>query len=56
MCFVFYQILGIELHGNSEGPSLSQYPLQLKMEDDSNNYFKPGLPFRGRVSKLAMSA
>ena len=44
-------LLGIELHGGSVGPSLTDYPLQLMMEDDNGGYFKQGFPFRGRVSK-----
>ena len=47
----FNSLLGIELHGGSVGPSLTEYPLQLTMEDDNGGYFKPGFPFRGRVSK-----
>ena len=41
--------VGIELPRESKGPSLSKDILTLTMEDDSYNYFKLGLPYRGGV-------
>ncbi|KAH3834395.1 hypothetical protein DPMN_107719 [Dreissena polymorpha] len=32
-----------------EGPGLSMNPLLLTLEDDSDGYFKPGFPYKGRV-------
>ncbi|XP_052279729.1 ovostatin-like isoform X1 [Dreissena polymorpha] len=40
---------GVELSGKKEGPGLSMNPLLLTLEDDSDGYFKPGFPYKGRV-------
>ena len=47
--FIF-SLSGIELSGSSEGPRMSFNPLNLRIEDDSSNYYKPGFPYNGRVS------
>ena len=41
--------VGVELSGKKEGPGLSMNPLLLTLEDDSDGYFKPGFPYKGRV-------
>ena len=38
VAFFLNSLLGIELHGGSVGPSLTEYPLQLTMEDDNGGY------------------
>ncbi|XP_060595045.1 alpha-2-macroglobulin-like [Ruditapes philippinarum] len=40
---------GIKLSSYSESPGMSNIPVTLKIEDDSNYYFKPGFPYNGRV-------
>ncbi|XP_052791384.1 pregnancy zone protein-like isoform X2 [Mya arenaria] len=40
---------GVELYGESDGPSMSMNVLTLAIEDDSDGFFKPGFPYRGRV-------
>lgn len=41
--------VGIVLKGQSRGPEMKYYPFELKMEDDTNNYFKSVFPYKGRV-------
>ncbi|KAL5004830.1 hypothetical protein ScPMuIL_018286 [Solemya velum] len=40
---------GIEIYGINKGPGIEFRPLNLHMEDDTNSYFKPGIPYKGRV-------
>jgi len=42
---------GVNLYGEGDGPSLSFNPLTLTLEDDSDGYFKPGFPYKGRVGE-----
>ncbi|KAK3584720.1 hypothetical protein CHS0354_036497 [Potamilus streckersoni] len=41
---------GIELNGTSTGPSLTNDPLKIEISDDSDGYFKPGFPYKGKVT------
>jgi hypothetical protein len=45
-----FSIPGIKLSSYSESPGMSNIPVTLKIEDNSNYYFKPGFPYNGRVS------
>ncbi|KAL3865378.1 hypothetical protein ACJMK2_042770, partial [Sinanodonta woodiana] len=41
---------GIELNGTSTGPPLTNDPLKIDITDESDGYFKPGFPYKGKVS------
>ncbi|XP_076465640.1 alpha-2-macroglobulin-like protein 1 isoform X2 [Babylonia areolata] len=45
---------GVQVNGSASGPSVSYEALKMEFLDDSNGYFKPGMPVFGRVkvSKL----
>ncbi|KAK3096606.1 hypothetical protein FSP39_001625 [Pinctada imbricata] len=43
---------GTVLKGQSKGPEMKFYPFELKMEDDTNNYFKSVFPYKGRVTAI----
>nr|ABJ89824.1 alpha-2-macroglobulin [Sinohyriopsis cumingii] len=41
---------GIELNGTSTGPPLTNDPLKIEISDESDGYFKPGFPYKGKVT------
>ncbi|KAL3865380.1 hypothetical protein ACJMK2_042772 [Sinanodonta woodiana] len=41
---------GIELNGTSTGPPLTYDPLKIDITDESDGYFKPGFPYKGKVT------
>ncbi|KAL3865695.1 hypothetical protein ACJMK2_043057 [Sinanodonta woodiana] len=41
---------GIELNGISSGPFLTYNPLKIDITDESDGYFKPGFPYKGKVT------
>ncbi|KAL3865817.1 hypothetical protein ACJMK2_043167 [Sinanodonta woodiana] len=41
---------GIELNGTSTGPDLTYDPLKIDITDESDGYFKPGFPYKGKVT------
>ncbi|KAL3865691.1 hypothetical protein ACJMK2_043055 [Sinanodonta woodiana] len=43
-------VTGIELNGTSSGPFLTYDPLKIDITDESDGYFKPGFPYKGKVT------
>ncbi|KAL3865698.1 hypothetical protein ACJMK2_043060 [Sinanodonta woodiana] len=41
---------GIEVNGTSTGPDITYDPLKIDISDESDGYFKPGLPYKGKVT------
>ncbi|XP_070176474.1 alpha-2-macroglobulin-like protein 1 isoform X1 [Littorina saxatilis] len=40
---------GVQVNGTAQGPEVSYDPLKMEFLDDTNGYFKPGLPVYGKV-------
>ncbi|KAK3608165.1 hypothetical protein CHS0354_034124 [Potamilus streckersoni] len=47
---VYEAATGIGLNGTSTGPFLKNDPLKIVISDESNSYFKPGFPYKGKVT------
>ncbi|BFZ02236.1 hypothetical protein BsWGS_05276 [Bradybaena similaris] len=45
---------GVMVNGSKNGPSWTQIPLKIELDDNTNGFFKPGLPYYGQatVTKL----
>lgn len=45
---------GVMVNGSKNGPSWTQIPLKIQLDDHTNGFFKPGLPYYGQVYKCSL--
>ena len=44
---------GVQVNSTAQGPEVTYDPLKMEFLDDTNGYFKPGLPIHGKVRFLS---